>query len=116
MRAFMEGWYMPSSMAAIMPFIGPPDLLKLALVGLRLGAPLVVAAVRLLVMDAHGPRHGRGRHKLFRQAGQHPALDDFPTDSPAVAAGAAALVVEAGVAVGDYDAVLASATAAGEQA
>lgn len=66
-------------MAAMMPLMAR-RIFSSSRCSVRLGAALMVAAVRLLVMDAHRVHDGIWRHQLFGQVGEdeHSALDDWP--------------------------------------
>ncbi len=76
----------------------------------------MVQPVHLLGIGLHRLGHRLRRYQLVFDAGQNPRLDLLAGDGPAIVAGAAPVVVEAGIAARCDDAELAAAASAGEKA
>ncbi|OJY61663.1 MULTISPECIES: hypothetical protein [unclassified Rhizobium] len=98
------------------PGNGTLDLLKRLLVGCRLRSPVVVQPVHFLGIGTHGFGDCLGGNKAILEAGKNTRFDLVTGDRMAILAGAAPVVIEAGIAVRDYDPELAAAASAGEKA
>src|SRR6266446_9451571 len=71
--AFMAGWYIPSSMASMIPLM-LLNLLKGATIRFGLRSPFMVLAVGLLGIGAHRDRHSLGRYQLVGEPRQYAPL------------------------------------------
>ncbi len=92
------------------------DLGERLLVGLYLCAPVAVETVHFLRIGFDSFRNRFAGNEPLFQARQHTRLNLVASDGAAIVAGAAPVMVEAGIAVRRDDPNLASAASAGEQA